>query len=58
MKEYWKVFTDRDTGAEYAAYTLDGETSGEEQATRELIAAGKGIDPARIVTNIESREGQ
>lgn len=55
MKEAWKVFKDSATGQELTAYTIRGTFAGEEQATKELIAAERGIDPARIVTTIEER---
>lgn len=52
--EEWKVFLD-DQGHELFAYTIQGETEGEEQATRELIAHDKKMDPLKIKTVIESR---
>lgn len=51
----WKVFTDSETGREYCAYTLTGEGSDEEEATKEFIAWENGIDVARIVMRIERR---
>lgn len=55
MKEAWKVFKDSATGEELIAYTIRGTFPGEEQDTKELIAAEHGIDPAQIVTTIEKR---
>ena len=51
----WKVFKDKQTGKELAAYTLRGTFPGEEQATKELLAGEIGIDPARIEVTIEER---
>lgn len=53
--ENWKIFYNRNTGEEYAAYTIRGTFEGEEEATAQLIAAEKGIDRADIVTRIERR---
>ena len=50
--EQWKIFYNRHTGQQYAAYTIRGETGGEEEATRARIAAEKGIKPADIITEI------
>ena len=55
MKELWKVFKDSATGQELAAYTIRGTFQGEEQATKELIAEEKGINPDRIKTVLEER---
>lgn len=55
MKEEWKVFRDSTTGKELAAYTLKGTFPGEEQNTKELLAAERGIDPGQITTTIEKR---
>lgn len=53
--EKWKVFRDKDTGEELAAYTIRGTFEGEEKATIELLAGELGIDPKRIVTSVERR---
>ena len=55
MREYWKVFYNAKTDAVYAAYTLRGTSESEEEATAQLIAAGKGVDRADIKTRIEKR---
>lgn len=55
MREYWKVFYNRKTGEEYAAYTLRGTFNGEEEATAGLIATEKGVDLEDIKTRIERR---
>lgn len=55
MRQLWKVFYNRTTGEVYAAYTLRDTFPGEEQNTRELLAAEKGVDLADIVTRIEER---
>ena len=55
MRKLWKVFYNRMTGEVYAAYTLRDTFPGEEQNTREILAAEKGVDPADIVTRIEER---
>ena len=53
--EKWKVFKDKQTGKELAAYTLRGTFPGEEQSTKDLLAGEIGIDPARIEVTIEER---
>ena len=54
--EKWKVFRDKDTGRELCAYTIRGTFPGEEDATRELLAAEEGINPDRITVSIERRK--
>lgn len=56
MIELWKVFYNRKTGETYAAYTIRGTFDGEEEATREMLAAEKGISQADILTKIERRK--
>ena len=51
--ELWKVFYNRNTGEEYAAYTIRGTFEGEAEETARLIAAEKNIDRADIVAKIE-----
>lgn len=53
--ELWKIFYNRNTGEEYAAYTIMGTFEGEEEATAELIAYEEGIDRAEIESRIEKR---
>lgn len=55
MAELWKVFSDRDTGAVYAAYTIRGTFDGEEEATRELIAYEKGISVEQVIVTVKAR---
>lgn len=55
--ETWKVFMNRHTGQQYAAYTIRGETTDEEQATRERLAADYNLDPADIIT-AETERGE
>lgn len=55
MKEAWKVFKDKKTGKELAAYTIRGTFPGEEKETINLLAGELGIDPAQIITTIEKR---
>lgn len=56
IMEKWKVFKDKDTGRELCAYTIRGTFPGEEDATRELLAAEEGINPDRITVSIERRK--
>lgn len=51
--EKWKVFYHN--GKELGAYTLYGTFEGEEQATKELLAAEEGIDIKDIEVKIEER---
>lgn len=53
--ELWKIFFDRETGREYVAYTVRGESQGEEKETIDLIATEQGIEPDRITTRTERR---
>lgn len=53
--ELWKIFYNRRTGEELTAYTIRGTHRGEEEATRQLLAGEKGIDPADIETRTERR---
>ena len=55
VREPWKIFYNRKTGKQYAAYTIRGTFSGEEDATAELLAAENHVDRADIVTRIERR---
>ena len=55
MREEWKVFYNRYTGEEYAAYTIRGTFDGEEEETRQLVAAEHGLDPEEIGTKTERR---
>lgn len=54
--EYWKVFTDSETGRELCAYTIRGTFEGEQAATIESLAYENGIAPERIAVTIERRE--
>jgi hypothetical protein len=51
--EEWKVFYHGPK--EIGAYTLFGEGAGEEQATKELLAAERGIDPSEITCYVVTR---
>lgn len=51
--EKWKVFYYN--GKELGSYTLDGTFEGEEQATKELLAAEHGINVNDIKVKIEER---
>lgn len=53
-EEPWVVFTLN--GKELAAYTVRGTFSGELQATKELLAAEKGVDVSQIKHRIETRK--
>ena len=53
--ELWKVFYNKNTGEEYASYTIVGTFKGEDEATAELIAFEEGIDRAEIEIRIEKR---
>lgn len=53
--EYWKVFTDSETGRELCAYTIRGTFPGELEATRELLAHENGLPVDQISATIESR---
>ena len=53
MIERWKVFYNKKTGEQYAAYTIQGEMAGEERGTIELEAAERGIDPTDIAVRVE-----
>ena len=55
MTELWKIFYNKETGEEYAAYTIRGTFTGEEEETARLIAAEKGIDRDDIATRTERR---
>lgn len=50
----WKIFTNKDTGEEYARYTMDGTFAGEEQATKELLAYEHGISIDCIKTVVKA----
>lgn len=52
-KEKWKVFYHKEK--ELCAYTLYGTFEGEEQATKELLAAEKNININDIQVKIEER---
>jgi len=54
--EPWKVFYNKQTGEELLSYTIRGTFSGEEEATRELLAHENGLDPEQIGTRIEWRQ--
>lgn len=56
MKEPWIVFYHQEK--EIAAYTVCGTFQGERQATIDLLAAERGIDPADITTKIEERKAK
>lgn len=56
MREYWKVFYNKKTGKEYAAYTLRGTFAGEEESTIEILAAENNVDKKEIKTRIEKRD--
>lgn len=51
----WKVFTDKDTGQELSAYTLDGEAPEEEAETIKLTATEHGKNADKILIRIEER---
>jgi hypothetical protein len=51
--ELWKVFYHGPN--EIGAYTLFGEGAGEEQATKELLASERGIDPSEITCYVVER---
>ena len=51
--EKWKVFYHNKK--ELCAYTLNGTFSGEEQATKELLASENGININDIIVKIEER---
>lgn len=53
-EEPWVVFTLN--GKELAAYTVRGTFSGELQATKESLAAEKGVDVSQIKHRIETRK--
>ena len=53
--EAWKVFKTQD-GRELCAYTVRGESEGEERATILLKAYENGLEPEAIITAIEERE--
>ncbi len=55
MSEIWKVFKNRDTGQELLAYTMSGTFTGEEEASKEQLAAEHGIDVGQIETVLELR---
>ncbi len=54
MKE-WKVFYNRETGEELVSYTIQGESPGEERATKELLASENGLKVEQISTRTERR---
>ena len=51
--EEWKVFYHG--SKEICAYTVFGEGAGEEQATKELLATERGIDPSEITCYVVTR---
>lgn len=54
MTEYI-IFTNRKTGKEYAAITLEGATRDEVKATRELLAYENGLEKNEITYALEER---